>query len=343
MRLERITDPGSIDEGLIARSIANGAHRVVLQFSKESAYSPSILEDVNRACRTFGVKVNVRFWAHYGSQFDCIHLRRVPEVRSLNLDCLAGISNVAQIGHLDHLEEFSFGVFESDLPDLLNTPSLFGLRKLILAGSRRNNIDLAPLVGYERLETLFLSAQKRHIESVGRLHSIKKLSLSCIEKSQSLGFVGRLHGLSALTLLLGGRNNLEQLAHDGIKHLEVLRVRGMNTIDLALFPKIEDFRVEDQVQLQNLNLDGGPNLRSVSIWNCKTFSDLQGMRHAHRLESLFVEKTAIDPDAFLCELPANLKQVSLSGYGKRKDDGLRNRIDSLGYAPAKYMEDIHTD
>ena len=113
MRLQRITDPGSIDEGLIARSIANGAHRVVLQFSKESAYSPSILEDVNRACRTFGVKVNVRFWGHYGSQFDCSHLRRVPEVRSLNLDCLAGISNVAQIGHLDHLEEFSFGVFES--------------------------------------------------------------------------------------------------------------------------------------------------------------------------------------------------------------------------------------
>jgi len=224
MRLQRIADPGSIDVGLIARSIANGAHRVVLQFSKESAYSPSILEDVNLACRTVGVKVNVRFWAHYGSQ---------------------------------------------------------------------------------------------------------------------LAFVGRLHGLSALTLLLGGRNNLEQLAHDGIKHLEVLRVRGMNTIDLALFPKIEDLRVEDQVQLQNLNLDGGPNLRAVSIWNCKTFSELQGMRHAHRLESLFVGKTAIEPDAFLRELPANLKQLSLTGYRKRKDDGLRNRIDSLGYASAKYMEDIY--
>jgi hypothetical protein len=28
---------------------------VVLQFSKESAYSVPVLEDVNRACRTFGV------------------------------------------------------------------------------------------------------------------------------------------------------------------------------------------------------------------------------------------------------------------------------------------------
>ena len=65
------------------------------------------------------------------------------------------------------------------------------------------------------------------------------------------------------------------------------------------------------------------------------------MRHAHRLESLFVGKTAIEPDAFLRELPANLKQLSLTGYRKRKDDGLRNRIDSLGYASAKYMEDIY--
>ena len=54
--LQRITDPQSIDEGLIARLLANGAERVVLQFSKESAYSVPILEDVNRACQTFGVK-----------------------------------------------------------------------------------------------------------------------------------------------------------------------------------------------------------------------------------------------------------------------------------------------
>ena len=42
------------------------------------------------------------------------------------------------------------------------------------------------------------------------------------------------------------------------------------------------------------------------------------MRHAHRLEYLFVGKTAIEPDAFLRDLPANLKQVSLTGYGNAK-------------------------
>ena len=90
MSLQRITDPKSIDESLIARLLAEGTQRVVLQFSKESAYSAPILEDVNRACRRFGAKVNIRFWAHYGGQFDCRHLQHIPEVRSLNLDCLAG-------------------------------------------------------------------------------------------------------------------------------------------------------------------------------------------------------------------------------------------------------------
>jgi hypothetical protein len=343
MGLQRITDPQSIDEGLIASLLANGAQRVVLQFSKESAYSVSILQDVNKACRTFGVKVNIRFWGHYGSRFDCGHLRHIPEVCSLNLDCLAGISNFDQIAQLGQLEEFAFGVFESDLPDILNTPSLLGVRKLILAESRKNNIDLAPLAGYERLETLFLNAQKRNIEAVGRLHSIRKLSLSSIAKSQSLAFVGRLHGLTTLTLLLGGRNDLEELAHGGVKNLEVLRVRGISAIDLALFPKIETFRVEDELQLQKLNLDGCPKLRWLSIWNCKTFSALQGMRYAHHLEYLFIGKTAIEPSAFFRELPDGLKNLSLTGYGKRKDDGLRHRVESLGYAAATYLQDLHTD
>jgi hypothetical protein len=340
MKLHRITDPSSIDERLLSHVLANGASSVVLQFSREAAYNASILEDVNRACRTFGAKVNVRFWAHYGSRFDCRYLQHLPEVRSLNLDCLAGISNTDQIAQLHHLEEFAFYVFESDLPDLLKTQSLIGVRKLILAQSRKNNIDLAPLADYKRLEVLFLNAQKRNIETLAHLHAIKKLSLSGIEQKQSLSFVSEMNGLFSLTLLLGGRQDLEELAHAGIKHLEVLRVRGLNAVDLALFPRVEQIRVEDQLQLQELNLDRGPNLRWLSIWNCKTFSKLPGMGSAKHVECLFIGKTALNPDEFLCELPESLKRLTLTGYGKRKSGELKDRIKALGYAPADYSPDI---
>jgi hypothetical protein len=161
MKLHRIMDPKSIDEPLLAQILADGASTIVLQFSQESAYGTSILEEVNGACRTFGSSVNVRFWGHSGSRFDCAHLQNLPDVRSLNLDCLDGISNAGELAHLRHLEEFAFGVFDSDLPDLLQIQSLMDLRKLIVAPSRKSNIDLSPLASYQRLEDLSLCAQSR--------------------------------------------------------------------------------------------------------------------------------------------------------------------------------------
>jgi hypothetical protein len=339
MKLHRITDPKSIDERLLSQALANGASTLVLQFSKESAYDTSILEDVNRACRSFGSRINVRFWGHYGGRFDCEHLRHLPDVRSLNLDCLTQISNADELSHLQKLQEFAFGVFDSDLPDLLRTESLLGLRKLILAPSRKNNIDLAPLASYRHLEDLSLCAQASKIESIAHRDSVKRLFLSSIGRRQSLSFVRTMKGLLSLSTMLGGRQDLKELAHEGIIHLEVLRVRGISEIDLALFPNIEKLRIEDQMHLGTLNVSSSPHLRWLSIWNCKTFRDLQGSDAAEQLGYLFVGKTAIEPEDVLRRLPSGLKRLSLTGYGKRRTDELRSRIESMGYAPAVYMED----
>jgi hypothetical protein len=44
----------------------------------------------------------------------------------------------------DHLEESTFGVFESGLPEILKTPSLFGVRRLTLAESRKEHHSTWP-------------------------------------------------------------------------------------------------------------------------------------------------------------------------------------------------------
>ncbi len=332
-------DPKSIDELLLARLFANGASVVVLQFSQESAYNKSILEEVNGACRSFGSNVNVRFWGHYPSGFDCAHLQHLTEVRSLNLDCLDGISNAGELAHLRYLEEFSFGVYQSDLPDLLRTESLKNLRKLIVAPSRKGNIDLSPLASYERLQDLSLCAQVRGIESIARLHSMKRIFFSGMGKRQPLDFVQSMTGLLSITITLGGRENLRDLAHLGVVHLRVSRVRGVSEIDLALFPNIEKLRIEDQLQITALNLQNGPHLRWLSISNCKTLRALQGISSARQLESLLLSRTAIEPESILHDLPKTLLQLSLSGYGGRRDDEIQRKIESLGYAPAGYLHD----
>lgn len=336
MRIERINSPRSIDERQIAQFLSNGANTVVLQFVGNSEYEPRLLEEVNSACKLFGAKLNVRFYGHYSSRFDCEWLRYLPDVRSLNLDCLTSVSNAHEIDRLEHLEEFGFGVFESELPDLLRFSSLLGIRKLILAESRKNNIDLAPLAQYERLQVLFLNSHTRNIEALGRLNGIKRLLLGSMPKKQSLNFVGTMSGLLSLTLILGGRESIHPLAHPGVRHLEVLRVRGFTNIDLSLFPQLEKLCIEDQLHFKSLELERVTPLRWLSIWNCKSFRELGGLSGVRYLDYLFLGKTSIDPEVVFSTAPKSLKYLAITGFAKRKADELKARIESLGYSLATY-------
>jgi hypothetical protein len=216
------------------------------------------------------------------------------------------------------------------------------LRKLIVAPSRKNNIDLSPLADYQRLEDLSLCAQARRIESIAHIGTVKRLFLSGMGKRQPLNFVRTMKGLRSLTIMLGGRQDLKDLEHPGIVCLKIDRVRGISEIDLELFPNLEKLRIEDQLQITNLNVSGGLRLRWLSIANCKSFSGLQGISAAEHLESLLLARTAIEPESLLRDLPKSLKRLSLNGYGNRRDDKLRRRIESMGYAPAEYMQDEYS-
>jgi hypothetical protein len=343
MNFHRIQDPSSINEQAVAKLLATSTHTVVLQFSKESSYDQALLGEVNNLCQKFGKRVNVRFFAHYGSRFNCDHLQHIPDVRSLNLDCLAGIENISYLEPLLYLEEFAFGVFESEIPNLLTIPSLKAVSKLILAETRKNNIDLSPLETYENLNVLFLNAQRLNIETLSQTHSIYKLSLSSIERRQSLQFIRDMKNLSSLTLMLGGRENLTELGSSVIKHLAVLRVRGLSDLNLRLFPNLQELIVEDQPQLRHIDLGHAPNLRWLSVWNCKHLSELSGIENLGSLEYVFLGKTAIDPDRILGNASGSIQRLTVNGYGSRKDEGLLQRIASLGFNPAPYAGFLSRD
>jgi hypothetical protein len=342
MRFHRIHNPKSIDEEMIAALISSGAKEVVIQFAEEADYSPSLLDAINTACRSFGSRITVRFYGHYGTGggFNCAWLRYLPDVRSLSLDCLTNIEGETRIAQLEHLDAFAFGVFESDIPELLRYPSLARVHKLVLATTRKNNIDLAPLGTYQRLEVLFLNAHARNIATLGDLGGIRRLSLSQIAKRVSLRFVGRMEGLRSLTVLLGGRPNAEELAHPKMIHLELLRVRGLSEIDLSAFPQLQVLRIEDQLQLRSLELNTETLIRWLSIWNCKNLSSLLGLGRAVALNSLSLGRTSLEPDSILNSAPPSLKCLILSGFGHRRDEELENRIRSKGYMPEIPEPDI---
>jgi len=337
MRFHRIQNPKSIDEEHLATLLASGVETVVLQFVKASAYDKRFLQQINRACGRFGVRLNVRFYGHYGSEFDCRNLSYLPSVRSLNLDCLMKVVNLDALFELTELEEFAFDVFESDVPRLLENNALARVRRLVLSETRKKNIDLAPLSDYRSLETLFLCSHTRHIESLAKIQCLQRLSLSGIGRSQKLGFIGSIDRLKTLSYILGGRDTADELAHEGLMELELLRIRGLSDINLKLFPRLERLRVEDQLQLRELDITPVPHLRRLSVSNCKNLASLQGINKAAFLESLRIGQTALELEPILNCVPASVRGLSLYGSSKKANDVRRERIKGLGLSEALYI------
>ncbi len=337
MKFHRIENPAVLEELEIASLLDAGAEYVVLQFSTAAAYSENLLGRVNLLCERFGSRLNVRFYGHYGSEFDCRVLRHIPFVRSLNLDCLTNGSHLECLDDLPSLEEFAFGVFEASIPSLLESRALARLRRLVLASTRKNNIDLAPLKANAHLEELFINGHTAHIEALADLSKLQKLSLGGIGKRQSLTFIKSITSLKVLTCILGGRTDVSDLAHGGLEQLEILRVLGISEINLAVFPRLERLRIEDQLRLEELDVRPVPRLQRLSLSNCKKLAHVLGIGSATALESLRIGQTVIDLDEVLNHLPASVKALTLYSPSKAIDNKLQLRIASLGLPPAYYI------
>jgi hypothetical protein len=334
----RLNNQRNFEEQKLATAIDQGDGVPVIQFSEPSAYEGAVLEQVNHLCERFGSKIQIRFYGHYGGEFDCRVLRQIPEVRWLGLDCLMHATSVEVLNELANLEGLTFGIFEVNLPKLLEMPAMAGLRVLVLEYSRKNNIDLAPLGAFQKLEVLTVSGHSRHIEGLAR-SSIKKLGLSRIRKSVPLDFVGCMANLELLSVRLGGRPSLDEVAHERLKQLEVMRVRGIENLDVRNFPSLRVLHIEDQPQIKTLNLEPiGGHLQRLKIFNCKRLRHLSGMELLGKLQYLWLGRTLLVPDSLIERLPRTLRAVSLCGYGTKRDSMLKERLRSLAYSEASYLE-----
>ena len=93
-----LLDAGDFDaaEAVSAASMA--------RFAGDANRDGAVLEHVNLLCRRFGSKIHIRFYGHYGGDFDCCVLRQIPEVRWLGLDSLKHARNLGVLNELANLE-----------------------------------------------------------------------------------------------------------------------------------------------------------------------------------------------------------------------------------------------
>lgn len=318
----RINDPKNLSPSEIAKE-CEARGELTVQFSRAEAYTPATLVALNEACRLAKGRLKVRFYGHHGgARFDAKCLRYLPETYSLSVDCLGSIENEDEIGRLPNLRSLSLGIFELNRPDFLTTIQIDQLDRLSLGENRNRNFDLSPLADGKSLNSLFIQGHSKGISVTENLSRLRTLTLSGYAKKHGLNFVEGIPALRELTLLLGGRTDLGDLKSKTLEILQVIRVRGLATMgDLSRLPALSALRIEDQIQLKQLDLNG-TSLKRLTLNNCKNLVELLGLDKQDRLSEFSAHEIALDLDDLRDRAwPSGMRSVWLfSGSGKWNDD-----------------------
>lgn len=230
------------------------------------------------------------------------------------------------------LRRLSFGVYDYNRPDFLNSFEFKKLKKLSLSGAKRPNFDLGPLARFKQLTELFVQGHTKNIGAISTLPKLETLRLSGIPKKQELSFVTDIKPLKSLTLLLGSRPTIDEIKHATLEELEIDWVRGLESLgNMGRFPALRRLRVENQLQLRVLPLEG-LQLRELSAFNCKNLDTITGLESQERLEEFRTGRTKLDLDALVARIwPKSMKIVALYSGSDKWNKAAREILDQRGY------------
>jgi len=326
----RITNPTDVSAATIRQILDRGA-RPTIQFSKPGA-PPSLLRQVDNLCKEFGDALEIRFYGFYDAPFDAAILADIPNVEWLSLDCLTTIRNEDRVGDLRALKKLTFGVYQFDRPDFLNALPLAQLKILRVLENAKRNMDLSPIAGCHALSELTISGQTRNIAEIAGLDQVQKLNLGSIPKKLDLGFLSSMKGLRALELILGGRSSIDEVSHEKLEELSIIRVQGFERLgSLTRFPSLRRLQIEDQLRLINADLTGAP-LQAVFAINCKNLEVLVGLSGLSALRELRIYGTKIDiEDLATRDWPPSMDVLALYSGKSKRDAQIRAVLDKRGY------------
>jgi hypothetical protein len=329
-KFNRLNDPTNIIEQVIREIIDNGEYPVI-QYC-EPVYNSQLLKQVDDLCLKYGAKLEVRFYGHYSGAFDAAWLSYIPNVVNLSIDCLSEIENIEHLYQLENVEILSFGVFEFSDKDFLRQLQLAGLQGLSISDNRKKNIDLKPLENAASLKELSLVGHTKNIESIKSISSLKQLKLSQINRRVSLEFLNETLALEELEILLGGRDDIDELSITTLKILRILRVRGLEKLpSFAKFPNLECLHIEDQTKLESIDLSEA-SLKSLIIGNCKNLTKILNLTSQKEIFRLSVSRTKLDLDVFKHNnWPSSLKVISLWSGSNKWNDSTKQFFQDKGY------------
>ncbi|QRU99041.1 hypothetical protein HH203_18555, partial [Pseudomonas protegens] len=181
------------------------------------------------------------------------------------------------------------------------------------------------------LHTLSLSVQSHHLDVLSQCPGIRHLDLHRMPAKTPLGMVAGMTGLHSLSVTFGSREQMPELRNPQVKELEIMRVRGLNRLDLDGFPLLEVLKIEDQAQLSQLDLGGAPQLRKMSLINLKTLGELSGLKTSNIADLRIIKAPQLDLLALIdSHLPASVQHLKLLSGKRAVDKQLDARQQQLG-------------
>ena len=328
----RIDSPNSIDKILIESELKLGKE-VILQFVNKS-YTDEILADMNEMCLRFDESLCIRFYGHYSERFDCKFLLKIPNVKCLYIDCLESVDNLQIIKELLNLKSLSIGIFNIQDTEILNSTNLKGLTELKILETKTKAFNLEYLQEFKKLKSLVIGNHTKNIDAIGELSELEILSL-CSVKKVPIDFVNKLKKLKTLNLILGSRNNLNEIEKNQIENLDIVWVRGFNDLScISKFPKLKTLKIENEIQLFEVQFNNiFLELKDLKILNCKKLDKIIGLKNLPQLNSLIISRTNIDFNNFIRqELPKPLKHLGFYTAKLKVNKDIRIVLESKGYS-----------
>ncbi len=327
----RINDPEEIDRLLIGKELKEGKE-IIVQFS-DKLYSDKVIGDLNELCLEYDENFSVRFYGHYQGSFDCKILLKLPNIKALYLDCLLKADNLDVLTRLENLKRLCLNVFELKETEIFQANNFRNIKELIVGPTRTKALNLKYLEHLTDLSLLAICGHTKNIDVVGKLEKVEFLGLNSISKVP-LNFVNKLLNLKSLHIVLGGRENIDEIEGNEIESLEVIRVRAFNSFkNVSSFRKLRTLLIEDQIQLTELNFEKEiATLKDLKLINCKALKSLTGLEKLNSLNQLRIARTDINFDEFIIQsFPKSLDILAFYTTKRKTDEGIKERLLKMGY------------
>lgn len=330
----RINNPSTLNAASIANDLALGKE-VILQFSQVP--SDRLLSGINALCAAHTNQLTVRFYSAEG--FNCKCLQHLANVKSLEVDCITRVSNIASLTELKHLSKLSLGVYELKETEILESDNFKHLIALSIGATKTKSLNLEHLKNLTQLKWLFIEGHTKNIQAISELSHLNYLRLHGITKT-SLDFINPLKQLKTLELTLGGRENLDEIKENNIERLIIGRVRGLNQLNnLKDFSALKYLCISEQKQLEALTLEkSNSTLIALNIHDCKTLSAITGLAHLSALCFLRVWQTNLAFESLLANgLPSQLSHFTFGGQKAKESTLIASKLLTLGYQEATWF------